>query len=603
MPRLLIAFLAVAACWAVPPVIEVDTPRPAPTWAVMQRRLIAVMNRAGEAFVERYTNRDGSLIWKERYEGGMNSSDDAYEAFRGFSLLYVMGGSPELDRLHRRVWDGITRQFTRYGQIYREFDGNWDWMHHGEGYTSFYPMGMADPFDTRFRDRAIRFAAMYTGEDPEARNYDPQRKLMRASMTGSRGPKMEWTTRDWIPTNANLAYYHLPYDDIPGVTSSVGWINDDAFATIVSVMSRRMARGDVPINMTAVPLVANAYLYTGDEKYIRWTRDYIGSWIALTEQNGGITPDNVGLSGRIGEYMDGNWWGGYYGWKWPRGGMDVVRAALTAAKAAYLLTGESSWLDLPRSQMRVLQRNTRSEKGVPHVAMRYDQRGWHHYQPEPAFPWVQLWYMSGSEDDRREIARLADVRGAQAGDDPDLGWMLFLDGKNPGYPEQTLRRDLANVERKLRRILNEHGDPETWVDSHWSSLDPVPCEALVRLTLGGLPVDLRGGMLHARLRYFDADAESPGLPEDVAALVTGIEPDSVTVELVNTSLFEHRSLYVQGGAYGEHLIASVETGGRTTAVNEPLMRVGLAPGAGAVLKIRLKRFAARPAYSFPWRRS
>ena len=108
----------------------------------------------------------------------MNSSDDAYEGFRGFSLHHVLGGSKELDILHRRVWEGITRQFTRYGQIYREFDGNWDWMHHGEGYLSCYPLGMADPHDKAFRDRSIRFAAMYTGEDSEAPNYDPERRLI-----------------------------------------------------------------------------------------------------------------------------------------------------------------------------------------------------------------------------------------------------------------------------------------------------------------------------------------------------------------------------------------------------------------------------------------
>jgi uncharacterized membrane protein YkvA (DUF1232 family) len=110
-------------------------------------------------------------------------------------------------------------------------------MHHGEGYVSLYPMGMADPHDAKFRDRAVKFAAMFTGEDPESPNYNPDLKLMRASMNGSRGPKMEWRKRDWIPTNANLVYYHLPFDDIPGVESSTGWINDqlgnDQFAAIV----------------------------------------------------------------------------------------------------------------------------------------------------------------------------------------------------------------------------------------------------------------------------------------------------------------------------------------------------------------------------------
>lgn len=129
----------------------------------------------------------------------MNSSDDAYEAFRGLSLHAAIGGALELDRLHRWVWNGITKQFTRYGQIYREFDSNWDWMHHGEGYTSFYTFGLVDPGDALFRDRAARFAAMYTGADPESPNYDPQLNQMRAVMNGSRGPKMAWTTRDWIP--------------------------------------------------------------------------------------------------------------------------------------------------------------------------------------------------------------------------------------------------------------------------------------------------------------------------------------------------------------------------------------------------------------------
>ena len=175
------------------PAIRADLPRAAPDWAVMERHLIETMDRAGVEFFNTYTLPDGSLRWKERYEGGMNSSDDAYEGFRGFSLHHVLGGSKNLDTLHRTVWEGITRQFTRYGQIYREFDSNWDWMHHGEGYVSLYPFGMADPLDARFRERSVRFAAMYTGEDPEARNYDPQLRLMRASMNGSRGPKMQWT--------------------------------------------------------------------------------------------------------------------------------------------------------------------------------------------------------------------------------------------------------------------------------------------------------------------------------------------------------------------------------------------------------------------------
>ena len=264
--------------------------------------------------------------------------------------------------------------------------------------------------------------AMYLGEDPEAANYDPEKKIMRASMNGSRGPKMEWTKRDWIPTNANLVYYPLPYDDIPGVESSTGWINDspqdDQFGRIVKTMSDRMAKGDTAINMTATPLIANAYLYSGDEKYVRWVKDYVGGWVERTKANGGITPDNVGLSGRVGEYTNGNWWGGYYGWRWPRGGMDVVLAAYTASKVAVLLTGDRDWFELPRSQLRVMQSKARSGRTGREIPLRYDNtRGWHHYMPEPPYSAVNLWAVTQEAQDwtrwSKSPTRAADLKATR----------------------------------------------------------------------------------------------------------------------------------------------------------------------------------------------
>ena len=248
-------------------VIRCDVQTVPPEWALLERHLIDTLNGAGIEFFNTYVEPDGTVRFKERYEGGMNSSDDLYEGFKGFSLHTALGGSDELDRLHRYAWEGITRQFTRYGQIYREFDSNWDWMHHGEGYIGFYTLGMIEPEDHLFRDRSVKFAAMFTGDDPEAQNYDPDLKMMRASMIGSRGPLMEWTKRDWIPTNANLVYYNLPFYDIPGIDTTSAWINDhpdnDLFAKLVKGMSDRMAKGDIPLNLTSTPLIANAYLYTG----------------------------------------------------------------------------------------------------------------------------------------------------------------------------------------------------------------------------------------------------------------------------------------------------------------------------------------------------
>ncbi len=577
--------------------LRVDTPRTPPPWAILERHLLAALDDAGERFVSTYTHPDGTLRWKERYEGGMNSSDDSYEGFRNLSLVHVLGGSRRLDQRHRWVWDGITKMFTRYGQIYREFDSNWDWMHHGEGYTSFYTLGLADPHDARFRDRARRFAAMYTGGDPEAPNYDPQRNMMRAVMNGSRGPKMEWNTRDWTPTNANLTYYHLPYDDIPGVASPAGWINDDQFAAIVKTMSDRMAKGDVPINLTATPLIADAYLYTGDAKYKDWVLRYVRGWEERTRANNGITPDNVGLSGKPGEYTNGNWWGGYYGWRWPRGGIDIVRAEITAARTAQLLTGEDRWFDLPRSQVALIRAQGKVERGITMTPQRHDQRGWNSPWPEPGYPYIRMWMATFHPDDWRHMQRImSEPRGRRAGMDADFDWVEFLMGKRPAYPMDALTRDLAEVHRKVKHILEEHGDPETWVDSKWADVEPLAVDALVRLTLGGLPIDLRGERLYCALRYFDPVRREAGLPPDVAALVTRIEKDRVDVELVNTSASAERRVIVQGGAYGEHGIVSANG----VAVNARAFEVLLEPGAGAKVEMAVKRFAHQPRYAWPW---
>ena len=76
----------------------------------------------------------------------------------------------------------------------------------------------------------------------------------------------------------------------------------------------RMGRGDVACNLAATSMVTNAYICSGDEKYKAWVVEYTQAWIERTRQNNGILPDNVGLSGEIGEYLNGKWYGGYYGW-------------------------------------------------------------------------------------------------------------------------------------------------------------------------------------------------------------------------------------------------------------------------------------------------
>ena len=101
-------------------------------------------------------------------------------------------------------------------------------------------------------------------------------------------------------------------------------------------------------------------------------------------------------------------------------------------------------------------------------------------------------------------------------------------------------------------MAHDDTDPETWDVHHWQELNPVHTEALLQLTCGGPQIVYHGGLLHVRLRYYDAEAARPGLPPDVAALVDRIEGNRLRVQLVNTSPQHARRLVLQSGAFGEH---------------------------------------------------
>ena len=141
----------------------------------------------------------------------MDGSDDGYESYHNWPLFYALGGSAHLHEQSRFLWDAVTRQFTKYGQVYREFDAYYDWMHHGESSIYFYYFGLADPARETDRARALRFASFYMDEDialqhpelthsptnraslnnPTLSNWDPQKKMMRSPINGSKGSRFE----------------------------------------------------------------------------------------------------------------------------------------------------------------------------------------------------------------------------------------------------------------------------------------------------------------------------------------------------------------------------------------------------------------------------
>ena len=587
-----------------------------PGWAIKQRYLIDLMDRAAIAFLGKYTRRDGTLVWRKEWPG-MDGSDDGYESFLSFPLLYILGGAEHLHELARREWSAITWQFTGYGQVHREFDAYYDWMHHGESSTYIYYLGLADPDHHVDRTRALRFAAMYTGEDPEAPNWDPELRMIRSPINGSRGPRFEMSADDWVTHRPVLADYLAPYEDIPGVDSSdphvvVDWNDDQMFSRVLKLMNERMVPGDVPLNLNATSLVTHAFLYTGESKYRQWVLDYLRAWGERTDRNDGIMPDNVGPAGVVGERMKGKWWGGYYGWRWPHGAWIILESTLIAGCNATLLSGDPCWLNLHRSQADLLWSLRQERDGRTVVPARHGDQGWFDYRPLDPAHCIHAHFLSQSAEDRARLEeRFPDwaswrtlPRFGKAGSYAPSGWYAYVNGKNPGFPEQVLEDTYAGICSRLERIEGDTDDVESWDVHHWQNLNPVIPEGLIQMAMGTPAAVYHGGLLHASVRYFDPLRQRPGLPEHVAALVESIAPEGIDLVLVNTDPLQSREVLVQAGAFGEHVLRGAtlrdaSAGEQHVPVAGRHLSVVLGPSAQARLRLEVERFAAQPSYDFP----
>ncbi|MBK8504825.1 MAG: hypothetical protein IPL46_23010 [Saprospiraceae bacterium] len=601
-----------------------------PEWALLERHLLDQIYPAALEFVEKYTNPDGTLKWREEWPG-IDGSDDGYESFYNFSLYSALGGPMELDSLARHLWDGVTRQFTKYGQVRDEFDAGYDWMHHGESYTYFYFFGLTNPFDQKSKQRAIKFANLYM--DPVFGNYDPELKIIRSPLTGSQGPRFVNTAEDWVTHRPILADYLLPYEDIDGVDSSSLWNDDAKFPLILNALNERMMKGDVPLNLAATSMILNAFMYTGEEKYATWVKDYVGGWLQRVRENDGFLPDNVGLSGKVGENMNGNKWGGYYGWRWPHGLMNQMEATYIGASNAYLVSGDSTYLELPKSVIKLVEDQAKNDDGLQLVPHRFDDKGWWDFRPmAPKYP-AHLWFMSRQTGDWQRAKRLADpekwsyhkylnrgshlVRGMQIienqqfayikgkGDSENtIAWMGFLEGENPTYPVDVLKATYGEVLKRLKELRADNSLPDDQDVHHFFQKNPVVLEGLVQLMLGAPNHIYHGGLLHTSLRYFDPVQKRPGIPRDVAALVERITPNSVTLKLVNLHPTESRKVIIQGGMFGEHKIKRVrqviDYPFQFYTVDKKYVEVDLGPGASGQLELDIERFAHLPSYAFPW---
>jgi hypothetical protein len=244
------------------------------------------------------------------------------------------------------------------------------------------------------------------------------------------------------------------------------------------------------------------------------------------------------------------------------------------------------------------------------VPYRYRDDGWFDYMPmQTALP-MALWHATGLDSDRAPLDDLelgssyAWTQVHAFRDKEEAGheepWFTYLDGRNPSYPEEMLETAIA-LSADRTRYLEEvaTGDVGDVFDL-WQQQNPVLTEALVQLTCGAPQVLYNGGLMQARLRYFDAQRLRPGLPADVAALVDSIEPERTAVTLVNTSTHESRCVIVQAGAFGEHEIVSVQTSGQDINIGGSRLQVDLEPHATIRLQLRLRLRAHTPTSTLPF---
>jgi hypothetical protein len=575
--RCLCSLLLSSLGFAAGPAIVLDRPMPPPDWALAERALLAADAEAAAAFAEKYLDDRGFFRCVERW-GGNDGPDDAMENFHNWTLAYALGAPESILHWFEKAWEGHLIQYTRArapsvemareGMYYREFITAFDWEHNGEGLAAFLFYGLGRPDELRYIQRMRRYAGFYTGEDPEAKNYDPQHKIIRSLHNGSRGPKLTPATeRDWGG------------EPVPGHPERL-----TRYSTAANI------RGDHPLNLCSTALAMNAYMLTGEAKYRDWLLEYAGAWRDRVMANGGNIPTHIGLDGRIGGEWNGKWYGGVFGWNfWPQesGRNYFKRGPRIAFGAAYLLTADESFLEPLRRQMQNLYAVQKVENGRVLLPNKYGDQGWYGYIPNRHADLERdLYLWSMRESDRERVAS-----------DP---WIRFLGGQNPGYPMQALAAEFERVRRGVAGLRADTSTPDTRASDDPQRYNPVATAALLNLTLGANDPGSAGNILHSRVRYFDPVRRRAGLPEDVAALVEKIGPAELVLTLVNTNPVQARQVIVQMGAYAEHHCDSVSASAKSWKIDAPHFRARLEAGAGDRLTIRMRRYAHQPTLAFPW---
>jgi hypothetical protein len=565
-----------------------------PRWAVLERRLLAESVPACREFFQRYFDERGHLQCFVRW-GANDGPDDAFENFNGWPELHALGASDEVLTLYLRGWEGMLRQYSqaktvdvpvaRDGMYAKEFCVQADWMHLGEGLQLFNRMGLSVPVDPKYQERARRFAGLYLNEDPDAPNYDPQHKLIRSMLNGSKGPMLRQATAlDWVGD---------PFDTT-GFVALHGETTYEQF--LAHYQEYTDVVGDHCLNLVATTLPLNAYLLAHEAKYKKWLLEYMDAWVDRMKQNHWLIPSYVDLQGKVGG-PEGKWWGNAYGWGFSpvnpvngrRENRPRIARALVGFNNALWISGDLKYVDAWRNMITAVNANARTNHGQVEYPSMYGGQGWYGWQ---ARPWdigaLEVYYWSMNVNDLKRLS--------------NDGWLAYLQGQDPGYPEAALQRDLGLIQSRVEAMRRDKLPPEKRLADNMLGLNPAATASLVQLMWGGLPPGVDGGLVNARLRYFDPTRQRAGLPPDVGALVSQLTSNQTVVTLVNLNRTEPRTLIMQGGAYGEHQFESVTLDEKRTPLDSALVGIQLNPGSGAQLTLRMKRYANAPTILHPWHR-
>jgi len=682
---------------------------PPPAWALMERNLIKTLATAVDIFKEKYIMPSGMVVY-------VQDVDDVYEVTHNWGLFYSLGGPDRVMDIALDAWNSCTRFFGEENdakdrgpkhhfympQLQNEYwnlhiSYNSDPFHIGEGSQSFYEFGLGNPYIDENIARARRFAGLYLGEDTKAPNYDPKYKIIRSPFHSSAGPLLSSrmprvpllhstgkTTgvvelvKHWLEPGMYGGYSHralvrdwerwavagkrprgrdvnkLLYPTVKDLEPD--WDRDPKRREeVIDLFDKIALNNDIPDNLGMTSMVANAYLYTGDERYKNWIMDYVGAWLERTRKNNGIIPDNVGPTGKIGEHRNGQWWGGLHGWNSDRGAARFMMGVIAiGAQNAHLVSGDKQFLDLSRSQLQVLLDNSKTdESGQLLVPNCYGPDGWHEYVRMDAYEPSHLYHASAEQRDYDMLVRVregdrqvdwnevepARDRGGGTSEAPRV---QYYAGLNPDWPEKILTAETKFVTYVSNAMRLDDRDTDTMLEENrWppkatgsparkdygcEPANPLAVKGLTQVTTGSPQNIYNGGLHRGLVRYFDMEKVRPGLPEDVAALVDEIRADRVGVQLVNTSMTETRRLIVQSGIFGEHEFTDVTVIQRYSTVNplDPIqimydkkavkaeetniringkyLAVELPPATKVRLSFGLKRNCNKPSYAFPWKR-